>query len=57
MRVYVDIDNFKAENIQKLYVYAVTKDRRAITVGGDMMVWCVDRPESLPKHFEEEVSE
>lgn len=57
MRVYVDIDNFKAEDIQKLDVYVVTKDRRAIIVGGDMMVWCVDCPESLPKHFKEEVSE
>ena len=57
MRVYVDINNFKAEDIQKLDVYVVTWDRRAITVGGDMMVWCTECPESLPEHFEEEVSE
>ena len=42
MRVYVDIDNFKAKDIHELYVYAITNDRKAITVGGDMMVWCAD---------------
>lgn len=42
MRLYIDLDNFKTEDLRTVYAMAETQDGRRITVGGEMKAWAVE---------------